>query len=115
MSQIDKPSIFLYQCSDAPEFAVSSITAGIEEEGIPYILTIIPNEDVKTAAFRAADSSRLSVGIAVGGDEAAVHYSKLRKDAPLFYVKDKTFTAELLRDLGSNAARLVKGIAFKTT
>lgn len=114
MPQIDKPSIFIYQCADAPAFAVNSITSGIEEEGIPYVLTKIPDENVKTASFRAADSSRLSVGIAISGDEAALHYSKLIKDSPLFYVRDESFDTHVLRNLGSNAARLVKGVAFKS-
>lgn len=100
-------------CADAPQSALSSISSGIEEEGIPYELVRIPNESIKTASFRAADSSRLSVGIALGESEAALHYSKLRKDAPLFWLKDDTFNAHLLRNLGSNAARLVKGVAFK--
>ena len=114
MPQIDKPCIFVFRCPDAPSFAIDSITSGIEEEGIPYALTQIPNENVKTASFRAADGSRLSVGIAVGGDEAALHYSKLKKDAPLFYLGNDAFDAQLLRNLGSNAARLVKGVAFKS-
>ena len=114
MPQIDKPCIFIYQCADAPAFAVNSITSGIEEEGIPYVLTKIPDENVKTASFRAADSSRLSVGIAISGDEAALHYSKLMKDSPLFYVREDSFDMYVLRNLGSNAARLVKGVAFKS-
>jgi hypothetical protein len=113
MPQIDKPTIFVYLCADAPTAAVNSITSGIEEEGIPYALVKIPNESVETASFRAADSSRLSVGIALGERDAALHYSKLRKDAPLFCLRDDTFNAHLLRNLGSNAARLVKGVAFK--
>lgn len=114
MPQIDKPCIFIYQCADAQAFAVDSITSGIEEEGIPYVLTKIPDEDVKTASFRAADSSRLSVEIAISGDEAALHYSKLMKDSPLFYVRDKSYDKYVLRNLGANAARLVKGVAFKS-
>ena len=114
MPQIDKPSIFVYQCAGAHASTVDSITSGIEEEGIPYVITKIPDENVKTASFRAADSSRLSVGIAIGSDEAALHYSKLEKGAPLFYLKNDTFDVQLLRNLGSNAARLVKGVAFKS-
>lgn len=113
MPQIDKPSIFVYMCDDAPAFALDSIISGIEEEGIPYELVRIPSESIKTASFRAADISRLSVGLALGSNEAALHYSKLRKDAPLFCLNNDTFNAQLLRNLGSNAARLVKGVAFK--
>lgn len=113
MPQIDKPSIFVYLFAEAPAIAIDSIVSGIEEEGIPYVLTKIPNENIKSAAYRAADSSRLSVGISVGGGEAVLHYSKLGEGTPLFDLKNDKFNSHLLRNLGANAARLVKGVAFK--
>lgn len=84
---------------------------GIEEEQIPSATREINVADVIQRAYQAALSSRLAVGIANDGNHFIVHYKNLKEDKPLF---DEVITdPQQLRDLGANAARLVKGIPFK--
>lgn len=84
---------------------------GIEEEQIPSATREIDVDNVVERAYQAALSSRLSVGVANEGNRFIVHYKNLKADQPLF---DKTISnPQQLRDLGANAARLVKGIPFK--
>lgn len=84
---------------------------GIEEEQIPSATREINVADVVSRAYQAALSSRLAVGIANDGNRFIVHYKNLKEDKPLF---DEVITdPQQLRDLGANAARLVKGIPFK--
>ena len=92
---------------------IKEITYGIEEEGIPYEITEENFYDTTEKAFEISQVSRLSVGIAMGKEEAVIHFSKLRIDKPLFILSLDGLEKEKLRIYGSNAARLIKGIPFK--
>ncbi len=92
---------------------IKEITYGIEEEGIPYEITEENFYDTTEKAFEISQVSRLSVGIAMGKEEAVIHFSKLRIDKPLFVLSLDGLEKEKLRIYGSNAARLIKGIPFK--
>lgn len=85
---------------------------GIEEEQIPYESTEIPESDTIKRAYEAAESSRLSVGLAFDQEKVVVHYRDLAEDQPLF-ITNRTDGQAMLRQLGNNAARLVKGVPFK--
>jgi len=89
----------------------SNLCFGLEEEGIPYNF-FEGEEDVFQLAFDAAQQSRLSVGIGLGdGDQVIIQHKKLEADQPFFRKKiDENFQAKIM---GSNAARLVKGIPIK--
>lgn len=110
--QSNKPSVYIglqdrYQ--ESPLF--SNICFGLEEEGIPYDY-FLSNEDVNQLAFDSAQKSRLSVGIGLGDDDQIIiQHKKLDADQPFFQKKiEKYFQAKIM---GSNAARLVKGIPIK--
>ena len=110
--QSNKPSVYIglqdkYQ--ESPLF--SNICYGLEEEGIPYDY-FLSDEDVNQIAFNSAQKSRLSVGIGLGDDDQIIiQHKKLDADQPFFQKKvEKYFQAKIM---GSNAARLVKGIPIK--
>jgi len=110
--QSNKPSVYIglqdrYQ--ESPLF--NNICYGLEEEGIPYDY-FLSNEDVNQLAFDSAQKSRLSVGIGLGDDDQIIiQHKKLDADQPFFQKKvEKYFQAKIM---GSNAARLVKGIPIK--
>ncbi len=88
---------------------------GIEEEGIPFLLQPTEAGDVVTAAYDAAQRSPLLVGMACTRNDIVVHFKNLLPAAPLFRLsqplQQKT---DVLRNLGNNAARLVKGLPFKS-
>ena len=88
---------------------------GLEEEGIPFTCAEkIDFSSIKELAFRAADNSVLGVGLGIDQDQTVVlHYYRLKPEAPLFVLPGNSYTPELGRAMGSNAARLVKGNPFK--
>jgi hypothetical protein len=62
-------------------------------------------------AKQAAHMSKLNVGIACNGDEGEIvlHHRELASERPLFKLAIKDADKAQLRQLGINAARLVKG------
>ncbi|MDR2551580.1 MAG: glycerol dehydratase reactivase beta/small subunit family protein [Treponema sp.] len=113
LSQTAVPSIKLYANSDleSPEL-VQEILCGAEEEGVPCELDASAEGAAVVLAFRAALDSVLGVGIGIDSKgTAAVHYSKLPENSPLFTLNYR-IDGEKLRGLASNAARLVKGMPF---
>lgn len=92
---------------DVQTDAMKEIYAGLEEEGIPFLLQQWDEKlnSVELGAV-AASMSPLQVGIGVDQNGAlCLHHDKLRLREP--YLKDKIANG---RRLGKNAARLVKGL-----
>lgn len=114
VNTMDKPAIFiavLTAASDLPA-TLKPLLNGIEEEAIPVQTKVITEDDVTMRAYQAALASRLSVGIGFDDQHVVVHYKNLHAEQPLFTVTRDS--ADRLRRLGANAARLVKGVPFKT-
>lgn len=100
-SQLNDPSLF------------HSLLNGIEEEGIPFIMKERQETSALESSYQAALDSNLGVGIGIGGDGLIIlHYTKLSKKEPLFTIGFPERNKQ--RVLGANAARLVKGIPFKS-
>lgn len=93
---------------------VREILLGIEEEGLPYSEEEKDCDSALELAYQAAMVSHLGVGIGIAADGLVLHTNKLKEDAPLFSFK-LTDDEILLRNLGGNAARLVKRMPFKFT
>ncbi|MBP3039133.1 glycerol dehydratase reactivase beta/small subunit family protein [Bacillaceae bacterium Marseille-Q3522] len=110
----EKPAIHVKISESLPDQIYLPVLQGIEEESIPYRLEVSSINETVDEAYEASRASILSVGIAIGENEVVVHYKHLPVDKPLFAVRRvQTQTKELLRNLGVNAARLVKGVPFK--
>ena len=95
-------------------FFMKEVFFGIEEEGVPYEVKELKDHaaDAVELAFLGAQESMVGVGIGINSDGLlAVHYQKLSKEAPLFFVNCK-IEPSFARIMASNAARLVKGIPF---
>lgn len=108
----DRPAIILgLKAGQSLSATMKPLLYGIEEEQIPSMSRQIDVDDVIERAYQSALNSRLSVGIAVDGDRVVVHYKNLKPDSPLF--DKETTDPQQLRDLGADAARLVKGTPFK--
>jgi len=92
---------------------VAEMIYGIEEEGVPHRLAVSEELDLQALAEEAVFHSRLGVGIGIDADGwAALYQEKLPEGHFLF--KDRIVNARRsLRDMGSDAARLVKGMPFK--
>ncbi|MDD7392161.1 MAG: glycerol dehydratase reactivase beta/small subunit family protein [Fusobacterium gastrosuis] len=95
----------------ASNSVIKSIFWGIEEEGIPYKTYEIEEGNSDSLGYEASKISRLGVGIGVDDNYITLYYEKLNLGEALF--KYKTLSKEnILRSLGKNAARLIKGEPF---
>lgn len=110
----DKPAIVVYKSKELNENVdLNELIWGIEEEGIPYIVKDMEDEASDSLAYEASHRSRLSVGIGIDKNESLViTHSKLPMGEGLFKV-DLIHKDNNLRNLGSNAARIVKGFPLK--
>ena len=89
------------------------ITYGIEEEGIPFHLRALENDDFKELAMSASKESQLDVGIGLDAKgNMCLHHAMLPENIYLFEENHKNDRRKL-RNIGINGARLVKGIPFK--
>lgn len=112
---VKKPEIFIAKADNSSLFQTALY--GIEEEGIPF--REINNDDIDNLssmsgvekAYQAALSSQLGVGLAYDDNYAYLHQKNLPEMEPLFKVR--LSDQDNINRLGTNAARLVKGIPFK--
>lgn len=109
-----EPVIHVYHCRQLMNISrIEQLLFGMEEESVPYFIEAQDERTAQELGYKAAGSSNLDVGIGVGEDETVVlHYSKLKKEEPLFQISPPYGRAKL-RAMGANAARLVKGVPFK--
>lgn len=108
-----RPTVKVYYQKDmVAEEEFKYLLYGMEEEGIPYEICAVDEENIFILGHNASKDSRLGVGLGVSKGEAILHYEKLDKGSPLFRVNLHN-NSGVLRDLGANAARLVKRIPFK--
>ena len=108
-----RPSIkVFYDCDHLSLADFSGVLLGIEEEGIPYDLQAEHCADVLELAHNASLDSRLGVGVGISKEGVVLQYEKLDKAAPLFRIK--LYQTDQFRNIGSNAARLVKKMPFRS-
>ncbi len=100
-----------------PEEIMAPILWGLEEEGIPIEFGEAMSGSAEDLAKQAAKGSPLNVGIGIDPIEQAVvlHHRDLPAGKPLISLGFGEFQPFRLRQLGVNAARLVKGnpLAFQ--
>lgn len=114
VSKSNRPTIIINIHHTIDEKCLENILFGIEEEGIPFLIKETDNSNAVHSAYDASKESRLSVGIGCNQNEVVVHYKNLKMEKYLFKVSNyESKSKELMRNLGSNAARLVKGEIFK--
>lgn len=109
----EKPSVAVALDNSQPEnYVYDYVCYGLEEEGIPFKKVEINEDQLQLLAHKAAAGSRLNVGIAIGeNNKVVIHHKKLDVDNPFLSKRiEKKFKAQIL---GSNAARLVKGVPIR--
>jgi hypothetical protein len=106
-----KPAVVLSLAGDVPQQVVSAILLGLEEEGIPAEVHSGHEGPAEHLARKAAFASMLHVGIGVEekASKLALHHRDLGERGPLLLLPLDPGDDESLRNLGANAARLVKG------
>ncbi|MDP9848752.1 glycerol dehydratase reactivase beta/small subunit family protein [Streptosporangium lutulentum] len=108
----DRPAVtVLHRPDPGTRRLLREITAGMEEEGVPYRVEEAADggDGARELALAAAQASTLDVGIGVdAAGYICVHHAKLPPDAPAAAGPPSS-----ARTMGHNAARLVVGIPFK--
>lgn len=110
---VEKPRIIIYTAPGTAGHYLRQVELGLEEEGIPSELKQWPGQEASVLAYEAAVASPLGTGVGVGTNGIAVHYRRLPRETPLFFVPEGELSQVESRRLGVNAARLVKGIPFQ--
>ncbi|WP_255556759.1 glycerol dehydratase reactivase beta/small subunit family protein [Sodalis sp. dw_96] len=116
LTEMTHPAILVLADRPAKTQTWRQLLLGMEEEGIPFVINDRDHQDMPLAdrAHLASSVSPLAVGIAVGMEDIVVHDPHLPVSRPLFVLTHyPSRTAEEIRRLGCNAARLVKGLPFK--
>ncbi|RCW45666.1 MULTISPECIES: glycerol dehydratase reactivase beta/small subunit family protein [unclassified Halanaerobium] len=111
--QSKKPSVYIgFDAEIAGSDIFKNVCYGLEEEGIPFYYFASEEKNPEILAHEAAQRSRLNIGVGIGADNNIVlQHKKLDLENPFFKKKiDYNFQAKII---GSNAARLVKGIPVK--
>lgn len=106
-----KPTVWILAGQPVLDEVIAPIYWGLEEEGIPAELREVPGGSAESLARQAAGSSPLNVGIGIdgAGQTVALHHRDLSVGKPLLSLAADELRPMLLRQLGRNAARLVKG------
>lgn len=105
----NRPEIIVYYAPGTVSWPVlRDVLAGLEEEGVPANALADRFSEAATLAALAARESQLEIGIGIGSDGAvAIGHSRCKPDRPLLVSKGAAWV------MGSNAARLVKGIPLR--
>lgn len=106
-----KPAVHILHTPETQQY-LKLVQEGIEEEGVPYYTEQV-NDEALILAGRACQASRLGVGIGIDRTQVILHYIKLEDNTPLFTVGVYAEN-DIIKAIGSNAARLVKGMPFKS-
>ncbi len=107
----DKPAVYIYGTGLSGARIVEKILLGLEEEGVPAKIFEAKQGSPENMAKQAADRSPVGVGVGVDEDREFVvlHHRDLPEKTPLFILGPGPLEETPLRNLGANAARLVKG------
>ncbi|MEJ2867132.1 glycerol dehydratase reactivase beta/small subunit family protein [Actinomycetospora sp. OC33-EN08] len=105
------PCVLVAVHDDAPPGVLREICAGAEEQGVPTGLLPDGDADADPGARRAAEASRLQVGVGVGPDGAVVVRHALVAD-PVLALPPGAGAGDR-RLAGADAARIVAGCALR--
>ena len=101
--------VVLHRSGPDNRCCLRQISAGLEEEGVPFRAQEAATGSAAELAYAAAHASTLGVGVGLdAAGNICVHHAKLPPDAPAL-----TGPPQQARSLGHNAARLVTGVPFK--
>ena len=105
-----KPTILIFTVRP-DEVLLRELCAGIEEEGVLYDVISQPSGDAHTLAASASGMSMLGSGVALVGRSLALHIKGMTTQSPLLGHTDAT--GEQAREIGANAARVIKKLPLR--
>jgi hypothetical protein len=107
METVERPCIHVSLLAGADPSLYHWVEIGAEEEGVPARLAPCEAEDLETLAYRAAQSSRLSIGVGISDRAVALHEQHMPVPQPVLVFKFGENAPFLCRRMGANAARMV--------
>lgn len=107
---IKRPSIFIYTHNADPA-VLKEVCAGIEEEGVFYDVTEMPDECMEKLSYKAARDSMLGSGVGIFGTAVCLKMRGLEKGRNI--ESHLHPTKAQCRSIGSNSARAIKKLPFK--
>jgi hypothetical protein len=111
--QPDKPAILVL--SSGADALEREVLAGIEEEGVPYLLERpTGGADARGLAKLAASRSSLSVGVGIDARGRVCVQHELLAEPPSGLFTSGSAERECARTLGHDAARIVVGIPLRS-
>lgn len=108
----ESPAIHVAVLSDVDSTAFRWVSVGAEEEGVPCRETPVQGEPV-TAAYAAAQESRLGVGVAAGHGRVVLHEAHMPAEHPVWEFPLAGGLRQACRLAGCNAGRLVKRMPLR--
>ncbi len=108
---LEKPAVLIHAEKNVDEKIYLDLLHGIEEEGIPSRKENFEIKDAIELASDASEKSSLGVGLVIDNQWIVLHQEKLEKNQYLFKIRIDS-RPEAKRELGKNAARLVKKTPF---
>jgi len=106
-----KPAIEVLANQTITDAALLPLLWGIEEEGVPAVVRRRSELDPLVLANEAAKESQLGVGVGASLDYVVVTQALLEVRRP--YLAEKTTEPQVIRRMGSDAARLVRRVPLK--
>lgn len=107
-----RPDICVASASTASRNVLETLFLGMEEEGIPWHEVSRDSGDAKSLGKTACEESRLDVGVGVDDKNVVLCFDKLKGDKVLFSCS-ATADADVVRTIGTNAARIIKRVPFR--
>lgn len=104
------PRIEIFCGSPRAELLARMVGYGIEEEGLPYQITV--GEILWTEVYAACHSPGLGVAILVDEGNVSVFTRQLQEKRPLFDFPIQGEEREKAKTVGKNAARIIKNKPF---
>jgi hypothetical protein len=107
METVERPCIHVSLLAGADPALYRWVEIGAEEEGVPTRMAACEGEDLASLAYRAAQSSRLSIGVGISDRAVALHEQHMPVPQPVMVFNFGENAPILCRIMGANAARMV--------
>jgi Dehydratase medium subunit. len=110
----DRPAIHICHVGAVAPGLDLWVEIGAEEEGVPTrVVDAVSDSDVVAAAYGAARSSRVDIGVAISPDCVVLHETHMPPEKPVLTFSLGTDPRQICRLMGGNAARMVARLPLR--
>ena len=111
----ERPAIHISLVGAVPQDLDLWVQMGAEEEGVPArtIAEVTDSTDVVAAAYAAARSSRVDIGVAIASNCVVLHETHMPEAKPVLNFKFGMDPRGICRLMGGNAARMVARLPLR--